>query len=77
MSRAISTPFGLTGPQYVQMSQEMMDIAARAYPPSPEGFALGVIVGRMQAAGIDAAGIHYVVDVALGLKPARPPEVPS
>lgn len=56
-----STPFGLTTQALVDIGDEMLAVAARAHQGSPEGFALGVVFGRMLQSGHSVADIESTV----------------
>lgn len=63
---AIATPYGLTTPDAVAAGAEMLAVAARAYPASPEGFALGVIVGKLAREGLTTEQIGGLVEQIVG-----------
>lgn len=63
--RLVSTPYGIVSPELVAVGIEMLETAARANPQSPEGFALGIVVGRLQSFGLTNAEVHGLVDRVL------------
>lgn len=75
------SPFGEPTEETVALAEQMMALAVRACPLAPEGFALGVVIGRLQQRGIGAVEVHRLVNVALGIQPleslAPKQEVPS
>jgi len=73
--QAFATPYGLTDATAVAAGAEMLAVAARAYPSSPEGFALGIVVGRLLREGLDASDIHGLVDNIVGARTNRQAEV--
>lgn len=61
----VATPLGLTTTEAAEAGAEMMAIAARIHPDSPEGFTLGIVIGRLLSAGLDANDIRELVEVTL------------
>lgn len=71
---AVEFPFNLVSADAQRHVDQMLELAAQAFPPSPESFTLGVAVGRFVAAGLDPADIHTLVDNALGTIANQSPE---
>ncbi len=45
----------------LQAASEIMTVARRIHPASPEGFCLGVVVGQLLAQGFDAVEVRLLV----------------
>ena len=63
---SLKFPLNLLSSDVQVLSEEMLALAARAFPASPAGFTLGLAVGRFVSAGLSSDDIHLLVDNALG-----------
>lgn len=61
LPEVFATPYGPTSADSVALGAEILSLARQGYPPSPEGFLLGLVVGRLLAAGLSENDIHGIV----------------
>lgn len=61
----LTTPFGPVSGETVDVASQIIELARRVYEQSPEGFLLGLVVGRLLASGLSEDDIHGIVTASV------------